>query len=109
MAAGFFFGIERDQEDLGVLALAEHLDLAQLLAERHLRGVVDVEVAEHEGAVGLERLEAGAGQLVVVQQAFLVDALHLGPHRGAELLGGDHSHALLHVLTGQSETLVIRE
>ena len=54
--------VEGDPEDLGVLALAEDLDLAQLLAERDLGGVVDVEVAEHERAVGLERLEARGGQ-----------------------------------------------
>ena len=67
--------VERDPEDLGVVAAAELLDLAQPPAEGHLRLVVDVQVAEHQRAVGLERLEAPGREVVVVEQAVLVDAL----------------------------------
>jgi hypothetical protein len=84
--------VEGDPEDLRELALAEHLDLAQLAAERDLGGVVDVDVAEHERPVGLERLQARGGQVAVGQEPVAVDALDLGPHAVAELLGGDHSH-----------------
>ena len=45
-----------------MLALAEHLDAAEPLAERHLGGVVEVEAAEHEHAVGVERLQRPAGK-----------------------------------------------
>ena len=60
--------VERHPEDLRVLALAEDLDPAQPLAERHLGGVVEVEVAEDEHAVRVERLQRPRGQRLVVEQ-----------------------------------------
>jgi hypothetical protein len=48
-----------------------------------------------------ERLQARGGEVVVGQEAFAVDALDLGPHPVAELLGDDHSH--------RSGTLALRE
>ena len=89
--------VEGDAEDLGVLALAEDLDLAELAAEHDLGLVVEVEVAEHERPVVLERLERPGREVVVVEQLLAVDAVDLGADRGAELLGGDHGHGSLPV------------
>ena len=72
-----------------MLAGAEHLDPTEPLAERHLGRVVDVQVAEHEHAVGVERVERPGRQLVVVEQPVDVDAEHLGAHRLGQLRGLD--------------------
>ena len=87
--------VERHPEDLGELAVAEDLDLAELPAEGDLGGVVEVEVVEDQHAVGVEGVEAGRGQVVVGAHALGVDVGDLGPDRGAELLGRDDGHALL--------------
>ncbi len=86
-------GVERHPEDLGVVAAAQLLDLAQPAAPGDLRLVVDVQVAEHQRPVGLERLEAPVGEVVVVEQAVLVDAFDQRADGGCEFLGRDHAMA----------------
>ena len=49
--------VESDPEDLRVLPPAEDLDPSQRLAEGDLRGVIDVQAAKDEGAMGFEDLE----------------------------------------------------
>jgi hypothetical protein len=64
---------------------------AQLVAERDLGLVVDVELGEDEHTVGVERLEAPLRQRVVVAQTLDVDALH--PRADlAQLLDRDRAH-----------------
>ena len=84
--------VERHPEDLRAVAPAHELHPAELPAERHLRLVVEVQVAEHEGAVLVEHPEAPLGEGVVVEQPVAVDAQHLRTDGGAELLGGQYRH-----------------
>ena len=97
--------VERDPEDLGVLALAEHLDASQPLAERHLGRVVEVEVAEDEHAVGVERLQRGLGEGGVVEEPSRVDTHHLGANRGGELLERDRRHGSSWLIMGRVPAL----
>ena len=66
----------------GDRVVAEDLDPAQPLAERDLGRVVDVETAEDEHAVLVERLQRGGRQRLVVDQPLAVDADDLGADRG---------------------------
>ena len=67
---------------------AEGLHRAEPLAEGDLRGVVDVQVAEDQGPVGLQGLERPRGQRLVGQELLAVDAGDLRADGGAELRSG---------------------
>ena len=54
---GFFAGSRVTRKISGCSPVAEDLDPSQPLAERHLGGVVELEAAEDEHAVLVERLE----------------------------------------------------
>ena len=85
--------IERHAEDLGaVVAATDPLHRAEPPAERHLRLVVEVQLAEHEHAVPVEELEALVGERLVVEQPVAVDVEHLGADAVAERLRGDGGH-----------------
>lgn len=74
------------------MAVGGPVDLTETLRECHLRFGFQVQTAEHQHAVVLERVEHGRGDTVVGGQPFGIDADHLGTHRGGQFVDGQHAH-----------------
>ena len=70
-----------------MLTAALDLRFAEPAAERDLRLVVEVEAAEHQRAVGLERVEAPVGEALVVGEHRAVGHVHAHRRRGVHAAG----------------------
>ena len=86
--------VQGDDIDAGRIAARRVVHLTQVPAKRDLGLRVEVQAAEDEDAVRLERVEDGRGQGAVAGQAIDADADDLRTHCIGQLLDRDHAHRL---------------